>query len=253
MVLSHISNASLFQCWNLTNCNISQGINYAWWLDCEGYMAVPLIDWISDTQSQGKCQNCIDSPAPSLYYRRRRFNNARTVSAMHVGGYCLCGVCFTMWTYFIVYFALSCSQYTCFSFCSSRAMTDCLRHECCCFAMLLGRQFCLLFVLAVSKLIKANSVGHLSACLLFKICYDLIDLVLPIICSFKLQHSNSKVSMSSCSCSIMHDKLVLLVPYFGYEEHSVYFLANAAISTLPCSFKHVQGHCNKRTLNPGLI
>ncbi len=114
----------------------------------------------------------------------------------------------------------------------SKAMTHCLRHECCCFAMLLQRQICLLSLLSVSKLVKANGVGHLSACLLFKICYDFIDLVLPIICSFKLQHSNNKVSMSSCSCSIMHDKLLLLVPYFGCEEHSGIFLANAAISNL---------------------
>jgi len=136
----------------------------------------------------------------------------------------------------------------------SKAMTHCLRHECCCVAMLLERQFCLLFLLGVSKLIKANGVGHLSACLLFKICYDLIDLVLPIICSFKLQHSKNKVSMSSCSCSIMHDKLVLLVPHFGCEEHSDSFLAccNIEFALKVCSSQHVQGNCNKRTLDPGL-
>ena len=96
--------------------------------------------------------------------------------------------------------------------------------------MLLERQFCLLSLLSVSKLVKAKGVGHLSACLPFKICYDLIDLVFPIICSFKLQHSNSKVSMSSCS--IMHHMLLLLVPYFGCEEHSGIFLANAVVSNL---------------------
>ncbi len=98
--------------------------------------------------------------------------------------------------------------------------------------MLLERQFCLLALLSVCKLVKADGVGHLSACLLFKICYDSIDLVLPIICSFKLQHSSNKVSMSSCSCSIMHDKLLLLVLNFGCEEHSGIVLANAAISNL---------------------
>ena len=111
----------------------------------------------------------------------------------------------------------------------SKAMTHCLRHECCCVAMLLERQFCLLFLLGVRKLIKANGVGHLSACLLFKICYDLIDLVLPIICSFKLHHSNNKVSMSSCSCGIMPDKLLLLM---GMWRNNGIFLANAAISNL---------------------
>ena len=110
-----------------------------------------------------------------------------------------------------------------------KAMTHCLRHECCCFAMLLEGQLCLLFLLSVSKLIKANGVGHLSACLLFKICYDLIDLVLPIICSFKLHHSNNKVSMSSCSCGIMPDKLLLLM---GMWRNNGIFLANAAISNL---------------------